>query len=360
MGIACGLVSCFLPATAGASGVVDLLDRPAKAAVAPAHAVLLDATPAGQRLVAVGERGLVVLSDDGGRTWRQGVVPTSVSLTGVTFPTPTQGWAIGHAGIVLHTEDGGETWTRQLDGVVAARLALEAAEAHAKRAGPEDEAAQRELQAAQYLVDDGPDKPFLDLAFTDDQHGFVVGAYNLIFRTDDGGRTWQPWTDRVDNPMGLHFYAIRIDGRTVYLAGEQGLFLRSTDGGEHFTRLETPYEGTYFALAGNADGDLVLAGLRGHAYVFSHDSTFREARVPIPVSFSAVAAGEGGVLYFANQAGLLLVSHDGGHTLVPLDAPHLPPLASLVPLGTDALLTVGWGGAIPVPLAAGGTSGGAR
>ncbi|MDF1552253.1 MAG: YCF48-related protein [Deferrisomatales bacterium] len=359
--VCCGLIFCVLTASARATGLVDLPDRPAIAVSAAARAVFLDITAAGQRLIAVGERGVVVLSDDGGQTWRQAQVPTSVSLTGVAFPTPKQGWAIGHAGIVLHTEDGGETWTKQLDGVVAARLALEAAEANAQRVGPDDEEAQRHLEAAQYLVDDGPDKPFLDLAFEDEQHGFVVGAYNLIFRTDDGGRTWQPWLDRVDNPMGLHFYAIQIVGSSVYLAGEQGLFLRSTDAGEHFERRETPYEGTYFAVMGNEQGELLLAGLRGNAY-WSADGgeTFQLSQVPIPVSFSAIARDGGGTLYFANQAGLLLVSHDGGRTLIPLNAPHLPPLASLMAAGPDHLLTVGWGGVIPVPLGTAGAAGGTR
>jgi len=359
--VCCGLMFCVLTASAGATGVLDLPDRPAIAVSAPARAVLLDITAAGPRLVAVGERGVVVLSDDGGQTWRQAQVPTSVSLTGVSFSTPTLGWAIGHAGIVLHTEDGGETWTKQLDGVVAARLALEAAEANAQRAGPEDEEAQRQLQAAQYLVDDGPDKPFLDLAFEDASHGFIVGAYNLIFRTDDGGQTWQPWLDRMDNPMGLHFYAIEIVGSTIYLAGEQGLFLRSSDGGEHFERLETPYGGTYFAVTASEQGELLLVGLRGNAY-WSPDQgeTFYPSQVPIPVSFSAIARDEGGALYFGNQAGLLLVSHDDGRTLIPLNAPHLPPLASLMAAGPDHLLTVGWGGVIPVPLGTAGDAGGTR
>jgi photosystem II stability/assembly factor-like uncharacterized protein len=357
----CGLTFCVLTASAGATGVVDPLERPAIPVTAPSRAVLLDVATAGERLVAVGERGLVVLSDDGGRRWRQAKVPTSVSLTGVAFSTPTQGWAVGHAGIVLHTADGGETWTRQLDGVVAARLALEAAEANVKRAGQGDEVAQRQLQEAQQLVADGPDKPFLDLAFEDDRHGFVVGAYNLIFRTEDGGATWLPWMDRVDNPMGLYIYAIQVVGKTIYLAGEQGLFLRSTDDGEHFTPLHTPYEGTYFAITANAGGEVLLAGLRGNAY-WSADqgATFQPSQVPIPVSFSTVVRGEGDTLYFANQAGLLLVSHDGGRTLFPLNAPHLPPLASLMVLGADHLLTVGWGGVISVPLGEAGAAGGTR
>ena len=97
------------------------------------HSVLLDVVKTGNRLVAVGERGVVVLSDDGGRTWRQASVSTSVTLTSVQFASLKAGWAVGHSGVVVHTEDGGETWTRQLDGRTAAKLAVEAAQLNAKR-----------------------------------------------------------------------------------------------------------------------------------------------------------------------------------------------------------------------------------
>ncbi len=54
-----------------------------------------------------GERGIVLLSDDAGVSWRQAKVPVSVSLTAVQFVDAEQGWAVGHLGVVLHTQDGG-------------------------------------------------------------------------------------------------------------------------------------------------------------------------------------------------------------------------------------------------------------
>lgn len=102
-------------------GVRDVLDQPARLSERAVSSVLNAVVLAGTRLVAVGERGVVLLSDDNGRSWRQaGSVPVSVALTDVHFVSATHGWAVGHSGVVLHSDDGGETWMRQLDGNQAA------------------------------------------------------------------------------------------------------------------------------------------------------------------------------------------------------------------------------------------------
>lgn len=340
------------PVFAGGLTVSDPLDSPALQVHNPAQCVLLDVALAGSRLVAVGERGLVILSDNEGQTWRQVDVPTRVSLTCVKFLTPTRGWAVGHSGIVLHTEDRGETWTKQLDGVAGAKLAVEAAMANADRGGPDGETARKQLDAAQLLVNDGPDKPFLDLYFEDNQTGFIVGAYGLIFRTENGGKTWQPWMDHVENPKGSHLYAIQAVGGDLYIAGEQGLFLRSTDKGRKFTRIETPYGGTFFTLDAERSGVIVLGGLRGNVYwTADQGRSFTQGEDPVPVSLGASTVLPDGTLVFANQAGSLLESRDQGRTLYLLDTQPLPPVAAMIALGNGkTLVTVGLGGVIRVPL----------
>lgn len=235
-----------------------VLDTPAIEGGAPERSVILGLTRAGQRLVAVGERGLVLLSDDDGASWRQARVPVSVSLTAAQFVDARQGWAVGHLGVVLHSDDGGETWQRQLDGEQAAQLALQAAQASADP---------RLIDEAQRLVDDGPDKPFLDLYFRNPREGFVVGAYNLIYRTEDGGRSWQPWMSHLDNPSGLHLYAIRAQGDDLFIAGERGLLLRSQDAGASFQALASPYEGSFFGLLAGPQQSLLAFGLRGNAWL---------------------------------------------------------------------------------------------
>ena len=347
-----------------AAQAVDEMDRPAVVVLVPAKAVYLDVAMAGNRIVAVGERGLIIYSDDRGRTWRQASVPTSVSLTRVKFATPMAGWALGHSGIVLHTADGGQTWTRQLDGRAAAQLALEEAQADAEHAGAGNAKARHDLANAQQLVSDGPDKPFLDLLIENDKTAWIVGAYGLILRTEDGGASWKSWIDHVDNPRGMHIYSIVEQGNTMYMAGEQGLFLRSTDHGEKFSSIATPYKGTYFTLTLLPTGEIVLGGMRGNAYRSADQGrSFTKVRVPVPVSFSAALVMADGTPVFANQAGMLLASRDKGVSMMPLPSGALPPIAGMAEMGDGMVMTVGYGGPIPVPVGsmlAGNSSGGAK
>ncbi|MES2264877.1 MAG: YCF48-related protein [Pseudomonadota bacterium] len=324
------------------AGVGDALNRPALMVRDPAKAFLLGLTRAGKRLVAVGERGVIVLSDDDGRSWRQASVPVSVTLTAVRFSSAQQGWAVGHSGVVLHSADGGATWSRQLDGVQAARLALQSAEAR-----PDDII---KLGEAQRLVKDGADKPLLGLHFSDDLHGIVVGAYNLAFQTADGGKTWTPLLERLDNPKAFHLYAVAADANIMYIAGEQGTLLRSVDGGRNFERLASPYKGSLFGVALLPSGDVVLAGLRGNAYRSADRgvSWTRLEGVP-PVSFTSVASTGAGNAMLASQSGHLYSSDAGSNALRLLPGPALPPLHDACLLPDGVIVAVSMFGAIRIP-----------
>lgn len=315
---------------ARAAGVGDALDRPAVIARDATHAVLLAATEAGTRLVAVGERGIVLTSDDAARSWRQARVPVSVSLTALRFADAERGWLVGHGGTVLATADGGRTWTTKLDGRRLAQLELEAAKASGDAAT---------LRSAERLVADGPDKPLLDLLVLDARRAVAVGAYGLALATDDGGATWTSWRARLDNPKELHLYALRRRGDTVVVAGEQGLLRISSDAGRTFRRIATPYAGSFFTLELPADGEIVVAGLRGNVWRSAdHGATWTQVASPVPVTVTGSAQRADGSLVFVNQAGMVLELKQGALHAVP--AGPLPPLNGVAALADGSLLTV--------------------
>ncbi|WP_395700164.1 WD40/YVTN/BNR-like repeat-containing protein [Aquabacterium sp.] len=320
----------------------DALDRPAVAVRQVERAVLIGAAQAGPRLVAVGERGLVALSDDG-LHWTQAPTPVSVTLTAVRFADATHGVAVGHGGTVLATSDGGRSWTRKLDGRRLAQIALETARA-ANDA--------RALKEAERLVAEGADKPLLDLLMLDAQRWIVVGAYGFAFATDDGGAHWASWMPRLDNPKGLHLYTLRRQGDTLLMAGEQGLVLLSQDGGRSFRRVETPYKGSIFSAEFTAANEIVLAGLRGQAWRSADGgASWAALASPMPVSITATALAADGALLAANQAGFVMALR--GDRFVPLNRAPLPPLNGLLPRAGAPLLALGVQGVAALDLSAG-------
>lgn len=326
------------------------LDRPALAVKAPERQVMQAAAKAGGRIVAIGERGLVVLSDDQGQHWRQAKqVPVSVSLTALSFIDAQRGWAVGHGGVILHTADGGETWTRQADGVVLAQVALTEAEQRAAQR-PGDAAAERALADARRLVDDGADKPLLDVRFVDAQRGWAVGAYNLFVETTDGGVSWRSVSTRLNNPRALHLNALAVQGQTLFIAGEQGLLYRSRDAGQSFEALASPYKGSWFAAAVGNDGAVILGGLRGNAFRSADGGASWSAIEGLPpVSIVAASAWADGGALLSNQAGQVFVARANAPAR-PLRVAPLPPLNGLLVLSRQAVLALGFGGAISLDL----------
>ena len=258
-----GLATLLVATAAPGRRFTDVLDQPATISPLAAQRVLQASAVAGKRMVAAGARGHIVYSDDRGASWHQAKVPVSADLTALHFVDARQGWAVGHEGVVLHTRDGGASWQLQLDGRRANALVLE----HVRNLPADtDPAVLESLKAeAERAAAEGPSRPFLDVWFANEREGFVVGAYNLIFHTRDGGKTWEPWVDRTQNERFYHLYGIRGSSDGLYMVGELGLALRFDPASGRFTALQTPYEGSYFGLL--TKPGLVLAyGLRGTAY----------------------------------------------------------------------------------------------
>lgn len=320
-------------AVALAAPVPDAMNRSAAVAREPHRAVLLAAGQAGARLVAVGERGIVVGSQDGGKSWRQAQVPVAVTLTAVRFADATHGFATGHGGTVLASEDAGGTWHKRLDGVQAARIALQQAQADG------DDVA---IGQAKRLVADGADKPFLDLHVFDARRVLVIGAYNLAFYTEDAGATWQSWMSRPENPKNLHLYTLRARGNTLLIAGEQGLVLRSHDAGKTFQRVVTPYKGSFFTGELLSANEMLLAGMRGNVWRSEDGGAgWKQLVLPDGASVTGSVLQGAKVVVLATQGGQLLraegnkVTLWGGPALKPL-----PPLNGLLASDAGHLLVV--------------------
>lgn len=327
----------------GARAEADVLQRPAMLSAKAAGSVLLALAQAGPRLVAAGERGIILWSDDGGASWRQASVPVSVSLTALRFTSARDGWALGHSGVLLRTRDGGQTWSKQMDGKQAASLVLNAV----KAAGEQGPA----LADAQRLLADGPSKPFLDLHFFDPQNGLLIGAFGMMFATADGGQTWLPAQQRIANPQGKHLYAIAGDGATCLVAGEQGAVYRSTDKGKTFATLDTGYQGSYFGALALAPRSALVFGMRGNVHrTDDAGATWRKSGISAGASITAGLRLRDASLLLADETGQLYRSTDEGKSFVHLAPPQPSPFTAMVQPGDGRLLLSGVRGITSVAL----------
>lgn len=295
---------------------------------------------------AVGPWGKIVLTHDAGKTWTQARVPVSSDLVAVQFPTPQQGWAVGHDGVVLHSIDGGKTWERQLDGN---RFGTVMVDYYAKLTST-DEATLRAKEDAARFKDDGADKPFLDVWFESSASGWVVGAFNLIMKTNDSGKTWEPWVDRIDNENAYTLYAIGNAGDDVFIVGELGLLLRLDREANRFVHVASPYVGSFFGLAGKP-GTVVVFGLRGNAFR-SRDGgkTWQKLTTGISSSISSGAFLGDGRLVLLSTGGDVVVSANDGDTFTRVASEDTSSLNGIAVTRDNGLVLVGEHGALTVSL----------
>lgn len=348
------LVASLAALPKAARAGADLLQTPALMSGRAAKSLLLGIARAGTRVVAVGERGIVVSSDDGGATWRQAAVPVSVTLTAVHFPTPGSGWAVGHDGVVLRSDDGGTSWTRQFDGEMANTLVL--ADALERRdalaADPDADPAARE--AAEMAVEDataggefGPSRPLLGVWFRDEAYGIVVGSYGQVFRTRDGGRNWHALGRRTGNVEGLHINAITAaPSGALLMAGEGGRVYRSADGGDGWEVFDLGTQAPLYGALALPEGDretLLAFGFGGRIYR-QEDGAWRP--VDSPTNRTLVAGTvQGGTLTLVDAAGGIVVSTDGGRSFQAQTPPGAVPVTGMAAVGAGQWIFVGMGGA---------------
>lgn len=325
--------------------IPDSLNRNAIISHKASRAVLLAVTRAGNRLVAAGERGIILTSDDNGLSWKQASVPTSTNVVSLKFIDDKNGWATGHMGIILNTKDGGKTWTKQFDGIQAAQLAVKAV------TGSDDE---RAIKEANYLIADGPDKPFFDIDMQVNGYGIAIGAFNLAFVTRDFGKTWQYLSPNINNKLNRHLHQINKvtqdkvnQGYVIF--GEQGLILYSSDNGQSFDQLNSPYAGTWFGMIVTRDGAWVAYGLKGNAYI-SRDQGGHWSKIQTNTETSISAATElsDGTAILATQAGELLAGTSNSDAYKVIKQLHGYPITSIVEAASGDLIVTGLRGVIKV------------
>lgn len=228
-----------------------------------------------RRVLAVGERGSILLSDDQGVSWQAAQVTPQreVALTALVALDSQRVLAVGHDGWILRSDDGGKHW--------------------------------REVRHDSELGE-----PLLGVWAAGGDRVLAFGSFGKFYQSDDAGLSWHKLALDIDSAH-LNGMDGGADGRRM-LVGEQGLVLRSVDAGAHWEPLPTFYKGSLFGIVRLSANDWVAYGMRGHVFV-SHDFGERWRQLEIgnalPLYGHARLPGGGLVIVGAGSSVLHLDAH---------------------------------------------------
>jgi len=335
------LLLCVSASGSEATKTYDPLDLPAVESPLAAKSMVYSIARSGDRIFAAGHRGHILYSDDFGDSWKQAEVPVRVAILDIYFPTSEKGWAVGHSGVILHSDDGGQTWSKQFDGM---RLGTEGLAYYQKMADadPDDDRANQLVGEMEYAVAQGADKPFFKVYFTDENTGYVMGAYGALFKTVDGGQNWIPDMEVLDVSQYPHLYDFALDDGNYVLVGEMGnVFLKDEDSGLYVAQ-DFPFDGSIFTVLSTGPGHLFCGGLRGLAF-HSEDGghSWSESDKPESVSINDSLLLADGRVLIASDDGKLMVSSDGGLTFSILPVEHSGRISSVIESRPGELLVSG-------------------
>lgn len=187
-----------------------------------------------QRAVAVGNGGTVLVTIDGGTTWRKADLPASVEgrkLIRVRAYPDGRAWAVGELGTVLvadafgarwrdASEGGDVTWNdigRFGDGVC---MVGEFGRIRCSRDRGETWA----------LVSSPVESSLNAVAFRSESDGVAVGLEGVIALTSDGGSHWQVLPKTTDQ----HLYDVHWDGKRWLVVGDKGVTLTAERAGQQW------------------------------------------------------------------------------------------------------------------------------
>lgn len=277
-----------------------------------------------QRLVAVGERGHILVSEDLGANWRQVEAPVQANLTSVDFLNETHGVAVGFDQTVLLTEDAGETWTISHNEVSNFQPAL------------------------------------FSVLYTSEDQITAVGSYGLYLESQDGGDSWdsREVSSLSDIYDGFsHFYDIeKLNADTWYLAGEKfiaesndigeefskGMIAVSQDAGKTWSKVNSPYEGSFFGISVK-NSDIYVYGLRGNLFHSTNQGeSWQRIRLGNEAGLHDMLIADDGTLVLVGTGGVLVEKSRNTQSIA--KRADLKGRAALISLDTNEYIIVGEGG----------------
>ncbi len=192
-------------------------------------------------VVAVGDLGVILRTQDGGNTWKLQPSDTSIALYGVHFPNADLGMAVGDSGVILRSEDGGKSCLTQISNTIVALRAV-------YMFGPSD--------------------------------GVAVGDGGTIIYTIDGGNTWLPAASGTVRDL----HALQGNNAGWLMAvGDLGVVLISKNGGETWEAQTPPTSANLYDILYLQTNSWMVVGSEGKILLGQGDEMLSWSTIASPI-----------------------------------------------------------------------------
>lgn len=279
------LATLWLPGTCFADAAPVVVP-----AIVFAKTALFDLEDGVDKLVAVGELGVVMRSRDGGVTWSGSRSPATRTLTSVKFASAKLGIAVGHGGTILRTEDGGNTWRS-------------------------------------IAVPESGSDALLGLTILEGNRVIAYGAFGLYLESADLGVTWTR-KRIISESFDRHIAKVVALRDKFLLVGESGTLAVSHDRGRTWTSIPSPYVGSFFGALPLKNNGALIFGMRGRIYRSDNGAkTWNLIDIPSTSAINSGSVAADGRVVLVGNNGLIATSVDDGRNFTLHAAPQGLPLA---------------------------------
>lgn len=275
------------------------------------------------RAVVVGDKGLVMVTDNQGQTWTRQQLKSGLDyfdLFSVAFTADgSSGWAVGDKGIIFHSSDQGATWSEQRGPAGAIGALMKVAVIDAQKA-----CAVGEHGMLVCTADGGANwsKPstgigdigLFDVTFADATNGWAVGEFQTVLHSSDGGASWKVEAGGDRMKASDPYFAVAFSGASNgVVVGLAGIALETADGGKSWKPATLLLDSSSFYAVSPAPAATDAFFLAGENGVVGHLADGRLAQVPSASSYAisglsfsdsfAMAVGLSGTILLSADAG---------------------------------------------------------
>ena len=264
-------------------------------------------------LLAVGDHGLLLESDDGGTTWQRREWNIDATLNAVAFANASTGVIVGDRGLMLRTTNGGANWLVTFPSTT---------------------------------------QDLLDVCFANALQGWTVGSGGVVLYTANAGQSWETQSTPVNKLLrSVHF----SDASHGWAVGSEGTIIATSTGGAPWTQQASGTTRDLFDVCSETTGsttNLWVVGTWTIRRTTNGGTTWSPVTLPPGhgnVTYKAVDAPWSGYVAVAatgddynwNQSGGIWLTGDGGANWTTAFEGRF---AALECLGHDPAGTAAWAG----------------